>query len=52
LTSKLGEDIAEGGETLLTESFHAAVRHLPGYRFERRQNPDLKTFYFAASPSP
>jgi len=50
LASKLGEDIAQGGETLLTESFHAAVRHLPGYRIERRSHPELTAPYYIAVP--
>jgi class 3 adenylate cyclase len=34
LASKLGEDIAKGGEILLTPGAHAAVRAMPGIRWE------------------
>ncbi|NUT49057.1 MAG: adenylate/guanylate cyclase domain-containing protein [Saccharothrix sp.] len=36
LASKLGEDVAVDGETLLTESAYEALRGRPGTRFERR----------------
>jgi class 3 adenylate cyclase len=47
-TSKLGEDIAEGGETLVTDDFHAAVRDRPGYRFEPRTHAAVGFPFYAA----
>lgn len=40
-TSKLGEDTAEAGETLITDAFHAQVRHHPGCRFEPASDPEI-----------
>lgn len=48
--SKLGEDTAEGGETLLTERFHQAVQHHPHFNFEKRDPGGLPFPFFAASP--
>jgi class 3 adenylate cyclase len=45
--SKLGEDTAAGGETLLTENFHAHVRHRGDCRFERREHPEVPFPFFA-----
>ena len=46
-TSKLGEDIAKGGETLVTEGFHQAVRHVPGFRYEPRSEGAGFAYYAA-----
>ena len=48
--SKLGEDTAKGGETLLTESFHAQVRHRPDCRFEPRTHEDVPFPFFSVLP--
>jgi hypothetical protein len=37
MASKLGEDVAEGGETLVTESAHRHIGHAGGVRFEKRK---------------
>jgi class 3 adenylate cyclase len=46
--SKLGEDIAQGGETLVTEGFRAAVATVPGCRFTPRTHEEAKFPYFQA----
>ena len=47
--SKLGEDTAEAGETLLTESFYHAVAGRTDCHFEPRQHPGIPFLYYAAS---
>jgi class 3 adenylate cyclase len=47
--SKLGEDTAKGGETLITEAFHRTVAHRGDCRFEPVQNDDLPFPYFSVS---
>jgi class 3 adenylate cyclase len=37
LACKLGEDVAEGGETLLTERAYKALKRRKGTRFEKRE---------------
>lgn len=39
--SKLGEDIARGEETLVTENMFEALRHRSDIRFERQETDDL-----------
>jgi len=49
-TSKLGEDIARGEETLVTENVFEALRHREDIRFERQDIDDLLfPFYLAES---
>ncbi len=48
-TSKLGEDIAKGGETLVTEGFREAVRHVKGVRYEPRTEGAEFAYYAAFS---
>lgn len=46
--SKLGEDIARGNETLLTERAHAAMADRDDIRFEfQNQDDQLFAFYRA-----
>jgi class 3 adenylate cyclase len=47
--SKLGEDTAIAGETLLTEAFHAEVRQRTDCHFERRENDELPFPFFSAT---
>lgn len=51
-TSKLGEDIANGGETLVTGAFRAALGAVSGWRFEPRTHEDVKFPFFAAFEVP
>jgi class 3 adenylate cyclase len=48
--SKLGEDIADGGEILLTHSLHAAVCHRPDCDFRLRARDNLGFAYYVAEP--
>jgi class 3 adenylate cyclase len=46
LASKLGEDTARGGETLVTENAQQALRERPDVRFERRVRDDAVFSYY------
>jgi len=46
LAAKLGEDIARGGETLLTEKAHAALSSLYDVTFERQIHDELDVAFF------
>jgi len=48
--SKLGEDTAKAGETLLTENFHAQVRHRTNLGFVRHDRGELPFGYFSVLP--
>jgi len=48
--SKLGEDTARGGEILLTEQAHQALRARPDCDFQLRRNEALPFAHFAAVP--
>jgi class 3 adenylate cyclase len=48
--SKLGEDTAKAGETLITEAFHREVAHRSDCRFERVENGELPFPYFSVIP--
>jgi len=48
--SKLGEDIARGGETLLTEKVFGALRGRKDVEFETVSGDDLLFPYYRASP--
>lgn len=50
--SKLGEDVARGGETLLTESARDAVADRDDLRFERQTGDDLPFPYHRVVASP
>ena len=52
MASKLGEDTAEGGETLLTEAAFQAVREHPGVRFSAVPASDLPFPYVRAAELP
>ena len=45
--SKLGEDTAKGGETLVTENFFARVKHRADCRFEPRKDEELLFPYYS-----
>jgi class 3 adenylate cyclase len=47
--SKLGEDTAKAGETLITEAFYDRVRDRAGVRFERRTNDELPFAFFSVA---
>ena len=49
--AKLGEDTAQGGETLLTERFYDRVRHRLDVRFEPRTHDELPFPFYSVSPS-
>ena len=49
-TSKLGEDIAKGGETLITEGFYNAVKGRPDVAYVRYANEDLPFLFYKAEP--
>jgi class 3 adenylate cyclase len=49
--AKLGEEIALGGETLVTSNLHAALRHNDDFQFDPQQTDDQRFPYFRASPS-
>lgn len=46
--SKLGEDIARGRETLITENMYAAVNGIAGVHFELQQEDDQLFTYYRA----
>ena len=48
--SKLGEDTAKAGETLITEAFQREVSHRADCRFERRTSEELPFPYFRVVP--
>ncbi|MCH8841751.1 MAG: adenylate/guanylate cyclase domain-containing protein [SAR324 cluster bacterium] len=50
-TSKLGEDTAEGFETLITEAFYNEVKKRRDCRFEPRTNEDLPFHYYSVNSS-
>lgn len=50
LASKLGEDIARGGETLVTEQAHAALADRDDICFERQIHDDLNVVFYKAMP--
>ena len=52
MASKLGEDVAEGGETLVTESACKHVKQRKGVRFEKRKVVVSRSAitYYAARP--
>ncbi|MGI9265100.1 MAG: hypothetical protein ACR2QU_09225 [Gammaproteobacteria bacterium] len=47
-TSKLGEDIARGGETLLSEGAYQALRHRDDVNFEDQKTDDRPFPYYSA----
>jgi adenylate cyclase len=47
--SKLGEDTAVAGETLLTESMHRAVKDFPGASFTERSSGELSFTFLSAT---
>jgi class 3 adenylate cyclase len=47
--SKLGEDTATAGETLLTENMHRAVKHCSGATFTQRLDAELPFTFFSAT---
>lgn len=49
--SKLGEDTAEGGETLITVQFHKRVQDRADCRFEPRNSADLPFPFFCVTPA-
>jgi class 3 adenylate cyclase len=49
--AKLGEEIARGGETLVTGNLHAMLQDRDDYLFEPQRTDDLPFPYFRASPA-
>lgn len=49
-TSKLGEDTARGGETLVTENLFESLRHRDDVRYERQAGDDQLFPYYRATP--
>lgn len=49
--SRLGEDIASGEETLVTESVHEALRQRSDVQFERFEQEDILFPFFRATPA-
>ena len=49
--AKLGEEIARGGETLVTSNLHEALRHRADLVFEQQQSDDQLFPYLRASPA-
>ena len=49
--SKLGEDTAEAGETLLTDTAHTHVRDVEGIRYEHITSADAPHSYWSALPA-
>jgi class 3 adenylate cyclase len=47
--AKLGEEIARGGETLVTTNLHTALRHRDDFHFEPQRTDDQRFTYFRAS---
>ena len=50
LASKLGEDIARGGETLVTEKAYAALAQRADVEFVRQIHDDMDIAFFSARP--
>jgi adenylate cyclase len=50
--SKLGEDTARGGETLITQGAYEALEQRDGVAFERQRHDDLLFPYWRVSPVP
>jgi class 3 adenylate cyclase len=50
--SKLGEDTARGGETLITENCRAALAHRQDCQFQLAHKDDLIFPFYMASPRP
>ncbi|MDH5752387.1 MAG: hypothetical protein OEZ59_08220 [Deltaproteobacteria bacterium] len=46
-SSKLGEDTARGGETLITENTYQAVKDMSGCVFEKMESAELPFVYYA-----
>ena len=49
--SKLGEDIARGNETLITENAQAAIAHRADINFERQDTDDLLFPFYRITPA-
>jgi class 3 adenylate cyclase len=49
-TSKLGEDMAKGGETLITEGFYNAAKGRADVSFVQRNHEDLPFRFYRAEP--
>jgi len=50
--AKLGEDTAKGGETLITEAFHAGVAGRADCVFERRSDDELPFGFYSVARKP
>ena len=50
-SSKLGEDTADGGETLITAKFHSEVKARADCRFEPRVSAELPFPFFSVTPA-